>query len=590
MLKMKNGNLTALITLAISFCISAGNTKIALAAENTNPVDYFGEMQVSGNKINGSNTGESMQVKGMSFFWSNWTTYYNTETVDRMVDEFQVEILRASYGVDDNGTPYDNDEDKIRTVVEAAIDRGVYIIIDWHSHGAHNNVDAAKDFFSRMAQDYGSFDNVIFEVYNEPTYVTWSTVKEYAEEIISEIRKYSNNLVVVGSPTWSQDVGSAADDRINDDNVAYSLHFYAGTHFSSLRDKADYALSQGVPLFVTEWGSVNADGNGSINYDSTNEWLEWMDENQISWANWTINDKAESSSIFYSDGSLTEAGNLLKGIFEDSVPGRAWININNDTVNTDEGSDDSNSSDNSNTDDGETGSENDDTGNTDSGNSDNDNSSADSTSAVVFSKTSDWGNGFNGKLTINNSVSSDIEDWVLEFDFDGQINSFWTAEIISHSGNHYIVKPLSWNSTIAPGESIELGFTAKGGQEVTNIILNDNSTSVDEPDETDNNNSDSKNEDADYKVEISTIKDWGTGFNGQFQINNTGSDNIQDWVLEFDFEGQINSFWTAQIISHSGNHYIIKPLSWNSTIQSGQSLELGFTAIGNQSITNITLK
>ncbi len=77
--------------------------------------------------------------------------------------------------------------------------------------------------------------------------------------------------------------------------MAYALHFYAGTHFQSLRDKANYAMSQGIALFATEWGSCNADGNGSINYGSTNEWLAWMDQNQISWCNWAINDKAETS-------------------------------------------------------------------------------------------------------------------------------------------------------------------------------------------------------------------------------------------------------------------------------------------------------
>ncbi|WP_444921837.1 cellulase family glycosylhydrolase [Microbulbifer sp. CnH-101-G] len=590
-IKRKNKSLQVILALSVGFSAGVSNIHSVFAASDSNPVGYFGEMQVEGNKINGSKTGEPMQVKGMSFFWSNWATYYNSETVDRMVDEFQVEILRASYGVDDNGNPYDSDEEKIRTVVEAAIDRGVYIIIDWHTHGAHNNVNAAKGFFARMAMDYGNYDNVIFEIYNEPTYVSWSVVKDYAEGVISEIRKHSDNLVVVGSPTWSQDVGAAANDRINDKNVAYSLHFYAGTHFSSLRDKADYALSQGVALFVTEWGSVNADGNGSINYDSTGDWLAWMDENEISWANWSINDKAESSSIFNSDGSVTETGSFLKSIFESAVPGRIWddTGIDGDTIGDDDVDSGNEGAGNTGNANGEEGGEAD-NGSGGAIDSENDNVDLVSGSSVGFSKASDWGTGFNGSFTINNTGSSDIEDWVLEFDFDGQINSFWTAQIVSHSGNHYMVKPHDWNSTVNAGKSLDLGFTATGGQTVTNITLGGNS---DVGQSTGNANEGDTVVGASSLVpivEFSVSKDWGTGFNGEFTIKNTGSTDLSGWTLEFDYDGQIDSFWTAKIISHSEGHYVVKPLDWNSTIKPGDSLKLGFTATGSKNVSNSALK
>jgi aryl-phospho-beta-D-glucosidase BglC (GH1 family) len=314
-----------------------GNGDLAFTANAANtPVSYFGEMVVRGNRINGSKTNAPMQVQGMSFFWSNWSgQYWNAAIVDRMADEFKCEIVRAAYGVDDQGNPYNSaDENKVREVVKEAINKGIYVIIDWHSHGAYQNTAAAKDFFSKMAREFGGYDNVIFELFNEPTQVSWGTVKGYAEQVIPVIREHSNNLIVVGSPTWSQDVDAAANDPIRAENIAYSLHFYAGTHKQYLRDKGNYAMQKGLALFVTEWGSCNADGNGAIDYASTSEWQDWMNQNKISSCNWAINDKAETSSIFSGSG-LSEAGNYLKSIFDAHSKTAEWrgqVNTNTTSI------------------------------------------------------------------------------------------------------------------------------------------------------------------------------------------------------------------------------------------------------------------
>lgn len=290
------------------------------------PVGYYGEMVVRGNEIVGSKTDNYVQVAGMSLFWSNWSqSFYTADRVNTLVDEYNCEVVRASYGVQENGVPYDeSDVERIKSVVQAAIDKGIYVILDWHSHGAHNNPDEAIEFFSMMAEEYGSYDNVIFELYNEPKQVSWQIVKEYAEKVVPEIRKYSDNLIIVGSPTWSQDVDKASLDPVEGENIAYTLHFYAGTHKKSLRDKADKALNNGIALFVTEWGSVDSSGNGAIDYNSTAEWINWMNEKHISWCNWAVNDKDESSSIYDTDGNYTEAGNLLKELIASSSQSAEW--------------------------------------------------------------------------------------------------------------------------------------------------------------------------------------------------------------------------------------------------------------------------
>ena len=82
-----------------------------------------------------------------------------------------------------------------------------------------------------MAELYGSCDNVIFELYNEPTDQnggTWANIKSYAEKVIPKIRKYSGNLILVGTPSYSQRVQDIT--AIEDINVGYVLHFYAASH------------------------------------------------------------------------------------------------------------------------------------------------------------------------------------------------------------------------------------------------------------------------------------------------------------------------------------------------------------------------
>ncbi|MBQ8177040.1 MAG: cellulase family glycosylhydrolase [Oscillospiraceae bacterium] len=315
-------------TVSEETTISEDTTSAAEETAENTPVAYYGEIVADGNKLVGKNTGETVRVTGMSFFWSNWSQkYYTADYVDYLVDDYNCEVVRCSYGIQDNGVPYDDTcEPLIEDVIDRAIERGVYVIIDWHSHGAHNNPDEAVEYFEKLAEKYGSYDNVIFEIYNEPTQISWETVKAYAEIVIPAIRKHSDNLVIVGSPTWSQDVTKAAENPVDGENIAYTLHFYAGTHKQWLRDNADRAISAGIPLFVTEWGSVNADGNGSIDKTSTEEWFAWMDKNNISSCNWAVNDKDEGSSIFEQDNVLSETGKYIKELISERTQNSPWRN------------------------------------------------------------------------------------------------------------------------------------------------------------------------------------------------------------------------------------------------------------------------
>jgi endoglucanase len=189
-------------------------------------------LSVSGNKILAS--GKPASFSGSSLFWSNvnWggERFYNANTVSWLKNDWKSTIVRAAMGVEERGgflqDPAFN-KAKVKAVVDAAIANDMYVIIGWHSHKAENHCSAAIAFFEEMARTYGHHPNIIYEIYNEPLEVSWSgTIKPYAEAVVGAIRAIDpDNLIIVGTPNWSQNVDEASLDPITRyPNIAYTLH------------------------------------------------------------------------------------------------------------------------------------------------------------------------------------------------------------------------------------------------------------------------------------------------------------------------------------------------------------------------------
>ena len=101
----------------------------------------------------------------------------------------------------------------------------------------------------------------------------------------------------------------------------YSLHFYAATHGDSLRNDLNSAYSKGLPVFVSEFGTCDASGNGGNDFASTEKWLDLLDQKKISYVCWNLSNKAESSALLnsgytgttqYPDSALSESGRWIK--------------------------------------------------------------------------------------------------------------------------------------------------------------------------------------------------------------------------------------------------------------------------------------
>jgi endoglucanase len=288
-------------------------------------VDMYGQLKVEGNKLL-DEKGQPVVLRGMCLYWSQWKgQFYNTDCVKWLRDDWKCTVVRASMGVESGGylTNPAAEEKKVMTVVQACIDLGIYVIIDWHDHNAQNHKNEAIAFFKKMATEYGEFPNVLYEIFNEPLQVSWdNVVKPYSEAVIKEIRAIDpDNIIIVGTPTWCQDVHLAAANPVKGDNLAYGLHYYAATHKQWLRDRAKAALNQGIALFVSEFGTCQSTGSGVLDYVESGLWFDFMEANAVSWCNWSIADLTETSAALkpgssgtgkWTSSNLSDSGKLVR--------------------------------------------------------------------------------------------------------------------------------------------------------------------------------------------------------------------------------------------------------------------------------------
>ncbi|MHA4947248.1 cellulase family glycosylhydrolase [Micromonospora sp. SD19] len=287
------------------------------------PVERHGQLRVCGTTMC-DKSGARVQLRGISSMWLNWETAPYAENLSAlrwMRDNWNLQVIRAAMGVEPAGA-YLSDPAKARaqveTIINNAVTAGVYVIVDWHAHEAQNNQSQAVAFFGDLARRYGNLPNVIWEPYNEPLQVSWTTViKPYHQAVVSAIRAADpDNIIVLGTPTWSQDVDVAAASPVTGTNLMYTLHFYSCTHGSSLRAKGDAAIRAGLALFVTEWGASNADGglDGRACLPEAQSWIDWMKANGISWTAWKLDVGTDTTNLL-SPGAPVTGGwtNYLHG-------------------------------------------------------------------------------------------------------------------------------------------------------------------------------------------------------------------------------------------------------------------------------------
>lgn len=306
----------------------------ALSVDASTPFGQHGALHVENGKLTDEN-GNTVQLYGMSTHGIAWfPQYINYDSFRTLRDDWNTNCIRlAMYTAEYGGYCAGGDKEQLKQLVRDGVsyatELGMYVIVDWHilsDYDPNQNKDEAIAFFREMAEVFADNDNVLYEICNEPNGGTsWDSIKSYAEEVIPVIRAQKPNAVIlVGTPTWSQEIDKAAASPLDDSNVMYTLHFYAGTHKDDLRNRLETCVQNGLPVFVSEFGMCDASGNGTNDFVSTTKWLDLLNKYQISFCCWNLANKDESSSVFkasstalsdWTDDDFNESGRWIRDYF-----------------------------------------------------------------------------------------------------------------------------------------------------------------------------------------------------------------------------------------------------------------------------------
>jgi endoglucanase len=291
------------------------------------PAAINGQLKVCGTKLC-NKYGKPIQLRGMSTHGLQW---YNqcltTGSLNALATDWDADVMRISMYIQEGG--YESNPrlytDRVHNLIEQATSRGMYAIVDWHmlSPGdPYYNLSRAKTFFTEIAQRHNNKTNLLYEIANEPSGVSWSRIKDYAEELIPVIRANDPDTpVLVGTRGWSSlgvsEGGSETEvinNPVNASNIMYTFHFYAASHGSTYVGALSRAADR-IPMFVTEFGTQTASGDGTNNFTRAQEYLDLMAAKKISWVNWNYSDDERTGAVFKpgtcsNNGPWTGTGSL----------------------------------------------------------------------------------------------------------------------------------------------------------------------------------------------------------------------------------------------------------------------------------------
>ncbi len=484
-----------------------------------------GALSVDGARLVDGN-GNTVQLKGISTHGLAWyPDYVNEDCIRQLKDEWGMNVFRlAMYTAEYGGYCSGGDKEDLKALVKEGVgyatENDMYVIIDWHilSDGNPNTyLEDAKDFFQEMSEEYADYTNVLYEICNEPNGGTsWSDVKSYAEQVIEVIRENDEDgIILVGTPNWSQYVEQAAEDPVEGyDNIMYTLHFYAATHKEDLRQAMVRAVEAGLPVFVSEYGICDASGSGGIDEYQADQWVQLLDQYQISYVAWNLSNKSETSAVIKSDcgktsgftqEDLSDSGKWLYGML--GAQGSLGADTGNagqgtagsggqhgaDTGNRGQeaagsggqhgteagnagqeaagsggqhGTDTGNAGQEAAGSGGQHGSEAEGTGQGTAGNGGSTGQQGDLGLSVQLINS--WGQGgdsfYQYTLTITNLGEADVESWTVQIAFNGDItlSNGWNGNC-QVDGNTLVISSMDYNGHINKGGSAEnVGFILQG--------------------------------------------------------------------------------------------------------------------------------
>lgn len=427
------------------------------------PYAANGKLSVKGSQIVNSK-GKSFVIQGVSTHGLAWfPEYVNKAAFKTLRDEWGVNTIRlAMYTAEYNGycTGGTQNQKNLKKLIDQGVsyatELGMYVIIDWHilSDGNPRTCQTqANAFFKETAKKYAGYGNVLYEICNEPNggQGTWKNIKSYANAIIKTIRSVNKDaVIIVGTPTWSQDVDTAAASKITGcSNIAYAFHFYAGTHKADMRTKLENTLKKGLPVIVTEFGISEASGNGGISKTEGNAWIRLLEQYHVGRVCWNLSNKNESCALLkascskksgWNSSDLSTSGKWLKSVYTANVSPTVTVTPKPTATPKPAAAEKKKVS---------------------------------STGKVKLNasiqKVNSWKSGSTYytqyKLVIKNIGSKASAKWavVVKFSQNVKLDSKWCASF-SKNKTKLTIKPLSWNKKIAKKGTTEIGFITKSSK------------------------------------------------------------------------------------------------------------------------------
>ena len=294
--------------------VSTGSEEEEVVDKNS--IKYTGWLKTEGAVLE-NEKGEPIQLRGLSSHGIQWFSEVLTyDNLKQLKDEWKINVFRYAMYTDSSANGYiahpEESKQELYKLVDLAKELDMYVIIDWHILSDYNPQQyqtQAHDFFDEVSEKYKDTPNVIYEICNEPNgNANWNdNIKPYANDIIGVIRKNCpKSLIIVGTPMWCTYINNAVESPLNYNNIVYSCHFYAGTHGVNLRKDIENCIQNNIPIFISECGITDATGNGKLYKNSFKEWIDFLNEKNISWIFWSFSNKDESSSILQPNFPIKE--------------------------------------------------------------------------------------------------------------------------------------------------------------------------------------------------------------------------------------------------------------------------------------------
>ena len=267
-----------------------------------NDFKYNGKLVKSGAKILNS-AGVEFMLQGIgTHSLTEYNPLYSYDSV-KTLKYYGINLIRVSVYLSNFYPEKSNHRlckgwleysDEIKPIIEKLIDNAtrnnMYVLLDWHSYHSIDGGDVTQytsqqeAFFEYYASKYASYNNVLYELHNEPYRNTATELLPSIISCASIIRGYNQDAIIVcGHGSDGVAEANRVWNTLNNLDIFISPHLYTGEQNTN---SISEFISNNLPIFVSEWGNSSLSGDDIPNYSMAYNMFNLMFQNKVSNALW----------------------------------------------------------------------------------------------------------------------------------------------------------------------------------------------------------------------------------------------------------------------------------------------------------------